>query len=244
MHTKRATAGVAVIALVLAGCGGGSSSRAGATTAATNQASPTLAPTATLPSPTPNTVGLADGWQRVRGDGFSIDLPSSWAPVAATDIADSNVMDALRESNPAAGPVIDSAEAAMRAGQIQLFAFDPGPRTMRSGFATNVNLIHVGDIGGDLESLLDEMERSVSTQVPVNGRIRTSTTTLPAGPAAVLRYEWTVRMPAAGAVDLAVTQYVVTTDGNGYIITLTGPTRFARHDRPFWDAVAFSFRWG
>ncbi len=245
MLTKRATAGLTLAVLIMAGCSGGPSPQAQDTTATSPSSSPTFEPTAILPSPTANTVGLPDGWQRIQGDGFSLGLPSSWESVAASDIAASGAMDALREANPAAGPVIDSAEALMRAGQVQLFAFDPGPRTKRTGFATNVNVIRVGDMGDqELESLLDDMKASVLAQIPIKGKIRTSSTTLPGGQAAVLRYRWTVGMPDGQSMDVAVTQYLVITAGNGYIITLTGPERFARHDRPYWDAVAFSFRFG
>jgi hypothetical protein len=45
-------------------------------------------------------------------------------------------------------------------------------------------------------------------------------------------------------MDVAVTQSLVVTAGNGYVITLTGPKRFARHDRAYWETVAFSFRFG
>jgi hypothetical protein len=245
MRTKRATSVLALAVVVLAACGTGSPPQSDPSLAATPPSSPTLEPTATLPSPTANTVGLPDGWQRIQADGFSLAVPTSWETVAASDIASSGAMDALREANPAAAPVIASAEAMMRAGQVQLFAFDPGPRTRRTGFATNVNVIHVGDTGDeDIASLLDDMEASVASQIPVNGRIRRSTTTLPGGEAAVLRYEWTVGFPNGTSMDVAVTQYLVVTAGNGYVITLTGPKRFARHDRAYWETVAFSFRFG
>ena len=153
--------------------------------------------------------------------------------------------DELRDANPDAGAVIDQAETAMRSGQVQMFAFDPGPRTLASGFANNVNVIHVGDPGDDdLASIAEQVANAVALQVPVEGRIRTSTTTLPAGEAAVLRYRWTVNTPGQGSFPVAVTQYLIVTDGDGYIVTFSGLQADEERDRSTWEAMATSFRFG
>jgi hypothetical protein len=242
---KLFTAALIVLAVLAAGCSSApaaSSSAAPPTTLAT--ASPTLAPTQEL-TPSPNTVGLPNGWTRRAGDGFSIGLPDSWESISAADIANSDTWDALRDANPDAGAVIDQAETAMSTGQVQMFAFDPGPRTLTSGFANNVNVIHVGDPGDDdLASIAEQVADAVALQVPVEGQIRTSTTTLPAGQAAVLRYRWTVNTPGQGSFEVAVTQYLIVTDGDGYIVTLSGLRADEERDRPIWEAMATSFRFG
>ena len=241
---KHAVAALFVLATFAAGCSG--TGEASPTASATPEAtsSPTLTPTLAL-SPSPNTVGLPDGWTRVQGDGFSIGLPDAWETILAADIADSGAWDQLRDANPDAQAVIDQAETAMRTGQVQLFAFDPGPRTVASGFANNVNVIHVGDPEtDDLVTLAEEVAQAVALQVPVDGRIRTSTTTLPGGEAAVLRYRWTINAPGETAFEVAVTQYLIVTAGDGYIVTFSGLREEERRDGPTWEAMAVSFRFG
>ena len=131
----------------------------------------------------------------------------------------------------------------MRSGQVQLFAFDPGRRTERTGFAANTNVIHVGGTGGqDLAGLADDMADAVAGQIPINGQIRTATTTLPMGDAATLDYTWDVGLPGGKSIEVAVTQYLIATDSDGYIVTFTGPSEFARRDRAVWETIAFSFR--
>jgi len=246
---KRTITATLAIATLAAACSG-TSGPSPTATARDATASPTANPTATSSptlqlTPSPNTVGLPDGWTRAQGDGFSIGLPDTWESVSAADVADAGLFDAMREENPDAAAVIDQAAAAMRTGQIQLFAFDPGPRTAASGFANNVNVIHAGDPGDDdMAALAEQVAQAVALQVPVNGRIRTSTTTLPAGEAAVLRYEWTINAPGGASFDVAVTQYLVVSAGNGYIVTFSGLNEDARRDRSTWEAMAVSFRFG
>lgn len=244
MPLRRFAAPLAVVTLV-AGCSGAGEASPTAT-ALTATASPTAEASATLQiTPSPNSVGLPDGWSRVPGDGFSIGLPDTWESLTASDIADSGVLDQMREDNPDAAAAIDQAESAMRSGQVQLFAFDPGPRTSETGFATNVNVIRVGDTDGEpIEDLADQIAAGVQLQIPVEGEIETSTTTLPAGEAAVLTYRWNLNAPGDQTFDVAVTQYLIVTDGDAYIVTFSGLGEAVDDDRATWETMAASFRFG
>lgn len=242
MQLRRIAAPLAIITFAAACSGAAEASP----TATAGTASPTPAASATnRVAPSPRTVGLPDGWSRVQGDGFSIGLPDSWESLSAADIANSGVIDQMREDNPDAAAAIDQAEAAMRSGQVQLFAFDPGPRTVDSGFATNVNVIRIGDTGDEpIADLAEQAAAGVQLQVPIDGEIETETTTLPAGEAAVLTYRWTLNAPSGQAFDIAVTQYLIVTDGDAYIVTFSGLNDFAADDGASWEAMAASFRFG
>lgn len=234
-----------VACLALAACSGGGTSQqpsASPAPSALPTEAATTAPTAS-PRGTADPNSLPDGWVRVQGDGFSVDVPDSWRTISTADLVDAGAFDAMRAANPESAAVIDQAETAMRAGQIQLFAFDPGTRTAQTGFASNLNVIRIGDPGGeDVESLARQMASAIALQIPISGEVETETTTLPAGDAAVLRYRWTIGLPDGGSADVAVTQYLVVTVTDGYILTMSGVSDFTADDSATWRTMAESLR--
>lgn len=187
--------------------------------------------------------GAPAGWTRAHGEGFSIAVPEAWQPLSAADLADSGIFDTMREANPDAAAVLDQAQTALETGQLALFAFDPGQRTTETGFAANLNIIPVTDVGGgDLQDAADQMSQVIQLQIPVIGEIATDTTTLPAGEAAVIAYQWTVGLPSGESVDVAVTQYLVVTGDDGYILTMTGIGEDSAADAARWEQMAGTFR--
>lgn len=161
-----------------------------------------------------------DGWQRltVADHGFSIAVPEEWATLSAEDLGEADVFAALIEANPDAAAALEQAQTAIENGQIGLAAFD----TQSSGtFATNVNVINVGPVTETAEEAAEQIAAGIEQQVPVNGEIETSTTTLPAGEAAIIEYEWTVADNAGGEVDVRVVQYAIIGEDAGYVLSMS-----------------------
>lgn len=245
MHLGRLTPAPAALgailpALLLAACGSTASPSPEPAASVAESVAPTATPSpATTPSPTDDEAPA--GWTRVDADGFSLAIPDQWESVSAGE-AIGPALDAMREANPDAAAAIDAAAAAIEAGQVQLFAFDPGPRTAETGFAANVNVINIGDPGSeDLDELAEAMASGIRLQIPTVGEIESDTASLPAGEALILRYPWTVNTPDGGAVDVAVTQYLVL-GPEARIVTMTGLAEHAAEDAATWRAMAESFR--
>jgi hypothetical protein len=230
---------------LLAGCGADASATPSASPAASGPPAGESTATAT-PTAIASASASADapaGWARVDGDGFSIAVPAEWRTVSAGDLADAGIFDEMRDANPEAAGVIDQAQSALESGQIALFAFDPGERTTESGFATNLNVIPVSDVGGsDIEQAAHDMAQAIELQIPVSGEIEVDTAELPAGNAAVVRYRWLIGLPTGTSIEAAVTQYLIVIGDNGYILTMTGIGEYVSQDAETWQQMATSFR--
>ena len=225
---------VMALAVILAACSNNPSP--------TPFVAPSEAPAVASPTSEAPSTDAPAGWTRVEGEGFSMTLPEGWRAMAPSDINDSGIFEQLREANPNAAGAIDQAEAALASGQISFFAFDPGERTAQTGFATNVNVIALEDVGGtSVEEATEELAGGIE-QVTPRERIETSTITLPGGEAGVVRYVWTLELPNGGSTELAGTQYIIFDGDRAFVITLTGIEEFAAEDAPRWDQVAESFR--
>jgi hypothetical protein len=232
-----------MMAASLAACGDAPTSTPSPTpiASASESTDPTATPTSEASASADD--GAPTGWTRAHGEGFSIAVPEAWQPLSAADLADSGIFDTMREANPDAAAVLDQAQTALETGQLALFAFDPGQRTTETGFAANLNVIPVTDVGGgDLQDAADQMAQVIQLQIPVIGEISTGTATLPAGEAAVIAYKWTVGLPSGESVDVAVTQYLVVTGDDGYILTMTGIGEDSAADAARWEQMAGTFR--
>ena len=220
--TPRATMALLAISAVLAlgACGGGPTTSSGASESG----------------------GLPAGWTRaeVADEGFSIGLPDGWTELSADDVGGSGIFDELQSANPEAAAALSQAQAAIESGQIALFAFDAEPDDTASQFAANVNVLKAGATGGSASDAADQMAEAITAQVPVNGEVETDTTTLPAGEAGVVRYEWTVASGAT-STDVAVTQYAILAGGNAYILSFSAASDTIDAYRPLFEQIAESF---
>jgi hypothetical protein len=161
---------------------------------------------------------------------------------SAEDLGNSSAFDDLAEENPEAAAALEQAAQAIEDGSMQFFAFDTGERTAETGFATNLNVLNVGDPGDvTAAEVADQMAVALPQQIPVDGEIQTDTTTLPAGEAAVVDLEWTLT-EGGEAIALAVRQYAIITTADGYIISMTTPRQFAAELTETWEMIAESFQ--
>ena len=238
----------AVLSLVVAACGQDSP------TPAPTTASPTVVATSEVttrasasPSETASPTGDADtpaGWQRitVAEQGFSIAVPAEWEELSPDVIDDSGVMEQMLEANPEAAVALEQAQVAIERGQIALFAFDTA-EPAETGFATNLNVINVGPVEGTAEQAADEVAESIRQQIPIIGDVETSTTSLPAGDAAVLGYEWQVDDGQGTVTTVAVSQYAIIADGGtGFILSMSAASDAAGAYEDVFRQIAESFR--
>ena len=231
MHLSTRSIAAVVLAAVLVGCGPDTSSP----TPAGTPVVPTASPSATEPAtdaapPSPDASPSADartpdGWERivVADAGLSVAIPGGWEQLSADVIGDSGLMDEMLAANPDAAAAIEQAQAAIAGGDIALFAFDASRESLESGFAANINAINVGDPGGTAADAAGEVAAVIEQQVPVVGEVETEVVSLPAGDAALVRYEWEVQDATGAAQRVAVRQYAIIGDrsGTGFILSMS-----------------------
>lgn len=245
--TTRPLAALALGAALVA-CGGGTDSTSPSADAADASEAPMASAQASADagaSGAPAASGgsdatTPDGWQRlaVAEHGFSIAVPAEWTTLSAEDLGESGVFEELIEANPDAAAALEQAQQAIESGQIGLAAFD----TQATGtFATNVNVINVGPVTETADEAAEQIAAGIEQQVPVNGEIETSTTTLPAGDAAIIEHEWTVADNAGGEVDVHVVQYAIIGEEAGYVLSMSAAAdEFADYEDTF-RQIAESF---
>lgn len=223
--------------LSLAACGSDPSESPSAATTATASEAASAQPAAS------DEAALPAGWTRVTVEeaGFSIALPEGWIAASPDDLQ-AGLFEQLAEDNPEAAAALEQAGQAIESGQLQFFGFDGGERTAQAGFAANVNVINIGDPGpSTVEEIADQMAAGLPQQIPVDGEVRTHTTTLPAGEAAVADLEWTVQQ-GSESISVALTQYAIITEDDGFIVSFTAPKQFAAEYQAMWGDVAETFR--
>lgn len=249
MYTFRRTIPALALGLVLVACGQDAPTPSPTIADGTPTASPAVTASATA-SPSPDGTGEADadapaGWRRisVADQGFSLAVPEGWQELSPDMIADSGVMDGVLEANPDAAGALEQAQAAIEQGSIALFAFDADEERLASGFASNLNAMNVGPVGDSAEEAAQAMADSVRQQIPITGDVETETTSLPAGEAAVLSYEWEFAGADEAARQVRVRQYaIIGGSGDGFILSMSATSdTYAEYEDVFVQ-IAESFR--
>ena len=179
-------------------------------------------------------------WVRHQGDGFSVELPSSW-------VDEKDRLRLIREvrrltgSDPQLAAMIDNLLAAGNANlAVKMIAFDLAPSSLRTGFATNLNV--VGErtrlpLAVWRDQALKSLLKLDFVVKPVWWRM----VKLPAGKAVRLTYR--TRFNLGGRrLETALTQYALVRDGEALIATYTTLPKLAKGYRATFDRSARSLR--
>jgi len=211
-------------------------------TAGASAANASTAAAASVSAAGEPTTGLTQ--VEVAGEGFSIGIPEGWTELSAADLEEAGGFDELESANPGVADALEQAQAAIESGQMAFFAADVEPQDASSAFVANVNVINGGPTTDLPPDAAEQMADGVRAQIPVNGEIETDSASLPAGDAAVLRYEWTVAGEDGSSTDVAVTQYALMANGSGYILTFSAPAETLAEYGPIFEQIAESFEAG
>lgn len=151
----------------------------------------------------------------VTAHDFSIALPDNWKAIEADEVFRREAVEEFARDNPDAASYF---RALAENKLIKFFAFDPN---VKSGFATNVNVI-VNDVRDapsfeDWSRLVIEEAEKVPTRVSA---VKHSREDLPAGDALRLEYRNEFRSGSARKT-VTTSQYVLVSEPRAYIVTFS-----------------------
>ena len=227
----RLAMGLALVPLVLAGCGGGQS----------GSGSGNIADAQKIVNHDPPR--LSEGWTlaTVGNEGFAIGLPPGWTEFDLSSADIELALNQVRDANPGMANALSAQVAQLAAQGIKLFAVDKNGNYASTGFATNLNVLKdKTPDGATLDSLsveaVAEVKKELKTDVPI--QVFKNRLGINSGEAERLQYSWTMNAPNGKVFALSVTQYVAINGGDSYILTYsTTDDQFATY-APLFDKSA------
>jgi hypothetical protein len=170
------------------------------------------------------------------GDGVSVGVPASWVALSGRELRTGALLKRLARENPQLAPFV---QAFLQSGSsVKFVALDP---RVRSGFATNVNVVSVpvpGNVSLDRYRavLLNEL-RAVTRGAEISDSVVTI------GGEAAVRLSYRLRLTAAGkAFTVQTLQYAFLRSGKSVVFTYTTLPRYAGTYAATFKASAQSIR--
>jgi hypothetical protein len=181
------------------------------------------------------------GWVRHQSEGFSVDLPVSWADQSRDRARLLREVRRLAGDEPQLAALMDNLLAAGDTNfAVKMIAFDLAPSSLSTGFATNLNVMTERTalpLAAWRREALKQLAQVDFVIQPIWWRM----VTLPAGKAVRLTYR--TRFNIRGKrLDTAVTQYALVRNGAAVILTYTTLPKLAKGYRATFDRSARSLK--
>ena len=181
------------------------------------------------------------GWVRHQGGGFSVELPASWADESRDRARLLREVRRLAGDEPQLAALMDNLLNVKSSNlAVKMIAFDLAPSSLRSGFATNLNVVSERTalpLAVWRKEALKQLARVDFVVQPIWWRM----VTLPAGKAVRLTYK--ARFNVGGKrLDTAITQYALVKNGAAVIVTYTTLPKLAKRYRATFERSARSLR--
>lgn len=180
-------------------------------------------------------------WVRHQGDGFSVELPSSWADQSRDRTRLVREVRRLAGDDPDLAAMMDGLlQGAGSNVAVKMIAFDLAPTSLRTGFATNLNVVRERTTV-PLAVWRDAALRQLNAMDFVVQPIWWRMVKLPAGKAVKLTYR--ARFNVRGKrLDTALTQYALMGSGAAIVVTYTTLPRLIARYRATFERSARSLR--
>jgi hypothetical protein len=183
-------------------------------------------------------------WKRHRAAGFSIALPSTWADAGKQRGAILAEAKRLSRSEPELAALLNRLLAAgSRDLAVKMIAFDLAGSSLRSGFATNLNVVRE-ETDLTLAAWSAAALRSLTSLSFIRKPVWSRKMRLPAGRAIRISYKARYRLGSAGTLDVSILQFGLVRNGAAYIFTYTTLPKLSARYRPVFERSARSLRWG
>ena len=178
---------------------------------------------------------------RHQGEGFSLELPASWADESRDRARLLREVRRLAGDDPQIAALMDNLLDVRQSNlAVKMIAFDLAPASLRNGFATNLNVVAERTslpLALWREAALKQLAKVDFVVQPIWWRM----VRLPAGKAVHLTYK--ARFSVRGKrLDTAITQYALVKNGAAVIVTYTTLPKLAKSYRATFDRSARSLK--
>jgi hypothetical protein len=182
----------------------------------------------------------ASSWVRHQGEGFSVELPSSWANEKDRARLIREIRN-IAAGDPELAGIMDNLLAAGESNvAVKMIAFDLAKSSLKTGFATNLNVVRERT-SLPLTAWRQEALKALNSMSFVVEPIWWRNVKLPAGKAVRLNYR--ARFNVGGKrLDTSITQYALMDDGAAVVLTYTTVPNLAKGYRATFERSAKSFR--
>jgi hypothetical protein len=185
--------------------------------------------------------GAQPDWERHRGNGFSLELPGTWADHSNDRARLLRQVRRLSAGDPQLAAIMDNLLAAGNANlAVKMIAFDLAPSSLSTGFATNLNVVAERTalpLAAWRQEALEQLLKVDFVVQPVWWRM----VTLPAGKAVRLTYR--ARFNIGGKpLETSITQYALVHKKTATILTYTTLPKLAKGYRATFERSAKSLR--
>jgi hypothetical protein len=167
---------------------------------------------------------------------FSLGVPKSWTAITRAELRETGAIERFSRDNPGIAPALEG--ILNPSSPMKFIALDPASAP---GFATNVNVV-VQDVPDDTE--LADLAHSSAAELRSLGVVhdlRTSTVSLPAGPAVKITYRMLLRYGSASR-SISTLQYALLDHGESYVVTYSTLPDLEPRYAPAFEESAQSFR--
>jgi len=180
-------------------------------------------------------------WKRYEAQGLSLQLPPSWVDASKDRAKLLAEVRRLYADDADLAAIMDGMLAAGRGNAaVKMIAFDLAPASLRTGFATNLNVIRERT-ALPLAAWRKATLKALAAMSFVVQPIWSETIKLGGGKAVRLRYHgrFTLR---GKTLETAFTQYAIVRDGSAYVLTYTTLPKLTARYRADFERSARSFR--
>jgi len=161
------------------------------------------------------------GWPvyEVPAEGFALELPASWRQFEMDPRTFDAKFKELMKKNPQLEPEFGNLREQLVAG-VKFFGFDEA--TLQRGFATKILVLRQRLAPGeDLDSAVAESLTGLEDLPGVIKPFTHERLTMATGDRERIKSKMTMNSPTGQQFTIAVTNFILTTDKDGYVVTLT-----------------------
>jgi hypothetical protein len=182
------------------------------------------------------------GWPlyEVKAEGFGLALPPEWRQFDMNPKTfEAKFQEALKQ-NPQFEPMLGNLRQQVTSG-VKFFGFDPA--TVRTGFATNVNVIRHPLPGRmNLDAAATGALKEIESLPTVNKPVAHARVNAAAGDCERFRFKMVMKTPNGKNLAISTTQFLFVKENESYVVTLTTLPEYETKYAATFDKIGQSFQ--